>query len=196
MAEQNQMQPKKRGRPPGSKNKKTIQKETALHVARSRPMSEAMKTNGSGKASAAVAHVLTCMEIGKQADINNIDSLALCLQQYLQACLEQDFPVTAGNCYLALHVDRRRVHDYTTGTRRQGDPRYKEFFSMVKLILEGSIESSMAFGTINPVIGIWWEKAHFGMVEAQKEETVTDDPLGERRSAQEIREKYAGLLPD
>ena len=34
------------------------------------------------------------------------------------------------------------------------------------------------------------------MIEAQKVEVVTDDPLGQKRSAEEIAKSYTDLLPD
>lgn len=191
-----QPKPKKRGRPRGSKSRSTIEKEVGENIMRSRPMTEALKTTGSGKAAAAVAHVMSCIDIGKGVNHDDIDSLYDCLQRYLELCYEQDFPVTAANCYLALHMRRETLNAYRTKERRANDPRYKEFADTVKLILEGSIESAMSSGSINPVIGIWWEKAHFGMVEAQKIDQPQKDPLGERKNAEELREKYAGLLPD
>jgi hypothetical protein len=54
----------------------------------------------------------------------------------------------------------------------------------------------MVTGLINPVVGIWWEKAHFDMIETQKVVTEQVDPLGESKSAKEIVEKYADILPE
>lgn len=51
-------------------------------------------------------------------------------------------------------------------------------------------------GIVNPILSIYWSKAHDGMIEAQKVEVVNTDPLGEKQSSEQIAQKYAGILPE
>ena len=52
-------------------------------------------------------------------------------------------------------------------------------------------------GIVNPILSIYWSKAHDGMVEASKVEVVRNDPLGDRQSSEQIAAKYREVdLPD
>ena len=50
-------------------------------------------------------------------------------------------------------------------------------------------------GVMNPVSSIFWQKAHDGMSDQPKIEVTVSDPLGEKRSAEEIADTYKDL-PD
>ena len=158
-------------------------------------MSAALKPENAGRAAAAVGHVMQCMYLGQTVNKENIDSLYKGLEAYIKFCYENDFPPTMATCCLALGVDTGTLSGWRLGKRRADNPEYKQFAESVRYVVQAGIEACMATGLLNPVCGIWWEKAHFSMIEAQRLEVVQDDPLGERMTAKEIVEKYSNL-PD
>lgn len=184
-----------RGRPPGSKNKRTMAERMVANYPTSALMSSALKPENAGRASAAVGHVMKCMYLGQEVNTDNIESLYHGLEQYIKFCYENDFPPTLATCCLALGVSTGTLNDWRNSRRRGDKPEYKQFAESVRYVVQAGIEACMATGLLNPVCGIWWEKAHFSMIEAQRLEVVQDDPLGERMTAKEIVEKYSNL-PD
>ena len=184
-----------RGRPPGSKNKRTMAERMVANYPTSPLMAGALKPENAGRASAAVGHVMKCMYLGQAVNIENIDSLYKGLEEYIKFCFENDFPPTLATCCLALGLNTSTLHDWKNGRRRGDNPEYKKFAEAVRYVIQAGIESCMVTGLINPVVGIWWEKAHFDMIETQKVEVTQQDPLGEKKSAKEIVEKYSNL-PD
>lgn len=196
MADESKPVKRGRGRPPGSKNKRTMAERMVANYPNSPLMRNALSEANVGRASAAVGHVMQCMQYGAKVNIESIDSLYKGLEQYIQFCYENDFPPTVATCCLALGIEYRTLNEWRKGNRRGSDPEYKKFAESVKYVIHAGIEACMVTGLINPVTGIWWEKSYFNMIEAQKVEVVQEEPLGERRSAGEIISKYAEILPD
>lgn len=188
--------PKKRGRPPGSKNKRTMAERMVANYPNSPLMSSALSEANAGRAQAAVGHVMQCMQYGSNVNPDSIQSLYKGLEEYIKFCFENDFPPTVATCCLALGIDHRTLSSWRKGLKRGSDPEYKKFAESVKYVIQAGIEACMVTGLINPVVGIWWEKAHFDMIETQKVVTEQADPLGESKSAKEIVEKYADILPE
>lgn len=184
-----------RGRPPGSKNKRTMAERMVANYPTSALMSSALKPENAGRASAAVGHVMKCMYLGQVVNKESIESLYHGLEEYIKFCYENDFPPTLATCCLALGVNTATLNDWRNGRRRSSNPEYKQFAESVRYVVQAGIEACMVTGLINPVVGIWWEKAHFDMIETQKVEVTQQDPLGEKKSAKEIVEKYSNL-PD
>ena len=194
-ADENKPVKRGRGRPPGSKNKRTMAERMVANYPNSPLMKSALKEENAGRASAAVSHVMKCMQLGADVNTDNIQTLYKGLEEYIKFCYENDFPPTVATCCLALGINHRTLNEWRKGTKRGSDPEYKKFAESVKYVIQAGIEACMVTGLINPVVGIWWEKAHFDMIETQKVVTEQADPLGESKSAKEIVEKYAELLP-
>lgn len=150
-----------------------------------------LKEENRGRASAVNVHVGMCVALGAQVDIENINSLYAAFENYLKLCAENDCPLTITSACLACGIKPGTLSQWRTGKVRTED--YKEFAESVTYAVQAGIESMMAAGIINPVVGIWWEKSHFNMIEAARAEAVTDDPLGQRKSAEEIAAEYEGI---
>lgn len=157
----------------------------------------ALSESNRGRAAAATAHVMECMDIGRTVDNENPDSLFNGLKAYVQLCLERDFPMTISNACLALGVARKTLLAWKQGQAHTDNPEFQKLAESVYTIIQGGIEATMANGVLNPVLGIWWEKAHFNMIEADRVQEVRADPLGEAKSAEQIAAQYEDLpLPD
>lgn len=157
----------------------------------------ALSESNRGRAAAATAHVMECMDIGRTVDNENPDSLFNGLKAYVQLCLERDFPMTISNACLALGVARKTLLAWKQGQAHTDNPEFQKLAESVYTIVQGGVEATMANGVLNPVLGIWWEKAHFDMKEADRVQEVRADPLGEAKSAEQIAAQYEDLpLPD
>ena len=196
IADENKPAKRGRGRPPGSKNKRTMAERMVANYPKSALMSSALREENKGRAAAAVGHVMKCMQIGTEVNVESIPSLYKGLENYIRFCYENDFPPTMATCCLALGTDHSTIQGWKAGTRRASNPEYKKFAESVSYVVQAGIEACMVTGLINPVVGIWWEKAHFNMIEAQKVISETADPLGEKKTAKEIVEKYSEFLPE
>lgn len=157
----------------------------------------ALKQENQGRATATVDHVMRCMDIGRTVDSENIDSLYNGLKAYVELCYASDFPMTVANLCLCLGVARKTVIAWKDGLAHREDPEFKRFAENAFNIIQSGIEATMATGLLNPVLGIWWEKSHFDMKEADKADTIRDDPLGQSKTAEQIAAEYSDLeLPD
>lgn len=165
----------------------------SLAAAADKALSEANR----GRAKASVAHVMECMDISRKVDSENIDSLYDGLKAYLQLCYERDFPMTMANVCIALGVARNTLLMWKQGQAHKENPEFRKFAESVYSVLQSGIEATMATGLLNPVLGIWWEKSHFDMKEADRAQEVREDPLGQKKSAEQIAEEYQDVeLPD
>jgi transposase-like protein len=156
-----------------------------------------LKEENRGRATAVNVHVGMCVALGAQVDLDNINSLYAAFESYLKLCAENDCPLTMTSACLACGIKPSTLSQWRKGNTRTEE--YKEFAESVTYAVQAGIESMMAAGIINPVVGIWWEKAHFNMREADKVEATENDPLGQKKSAEEIAAEYEGLeggLPD
>ena len=48
---------------------------------------------------------------------------------------------------------------------------------------------------VNPILSIYWSKAHDSLSDQPRIEVTVTDPMGERQSSEEIAERYRDLLP-
>ena len=70
--------------------------------------------------------------------------------------------------------------------RTQPHPHYKK----ARAILEEMWEDWMVDGKINPVVGIFLGKNHFGYADKQDIIVTPNNPLGEARDPEEVRQRY------
>lgn len=188
--------PKKRGRPPGSKNKRTLAEEKMMTNWQNSPMSSLMREDKADLNRAAGYFVTECLKMGQTVDKENIESLYNGLQQYVALCTQTGMPMLVKTCNLALGVNGATLTKWRNGTQRANDPRYREFAELVESVIGAGIEAAGAAGSVDRILTIWWQKAYFNMKESDGLSHEKDDPLGEKKSAKEIADKYAGLLPE
>ena len=193
-------QKRKRGRPKGSKNHVVIEKEiieNALHNWTTSSFAPAMKEDKAGLNRAAGWFVLQCWRLGQTVNHEDIDSMYNALTRYVELCTEAGMPMLVKTCHLALGFTGGKESTWRTGKYRSSDPRYREFVQVMDTIIAAGIESAGATGSLDKVLTIWFEKAHFGMYEQQGLKVEGADPLGERLTPQQIADKYSQVdLPD
>lgn len=188
--------PKKRGRPPGSKNKRTIAEEKMMTNWQTSPVNALMREDKADLNRAAGYFVTECLKMGQTVDKENIESLYNGLQQYVALCTQCGMPMLVKTCNLALGVTGTTMTKWKNGTQRANDPRYREFAELVESVIGAGIEAAGAAGSVDRILTIWWQKAYFNMKESDGLSHEKDDPLGEKKSASEITQKYADLLPE
>lgn len=185
-----------RGRPPGSKNKRTIAEEKALTNWQVSPMSPAMREDKAELNRMAGWFVTQCLALGQTTDANNIESLYSSLQKYVELCTQTGMPMLVKTCNLALGVNGQTMTKWKNGSYRANDPRYKQFAELVESVIGAGIEAAGAAGSVDRILTIWWQKAYFNMKESDGVAPENNDPLGEKKSASEIQAKYADILPE
>ena len=188
--------PKKRGRPPGSKNKRTIAEEKMMTNWQNSAIAPLMREDKADLNRAAGYFVTECLKMGQAVDKENIESLYNGLQQYVALCTQTGMPMLVKTCNLALGVTGQTLTKWRNGTQRANDPRYREFAELVESVIGAGIEAAGAAGSVDRILTIWWQKAYFNMKESDGLSHEKDDPLGEKKSASEITQKYADLLPE
>lgn len=192
-AEQNK---RPRGRPKGSRNKQKIAEEQALVNWENNPVSPMMREDKADLNRAAGWFVGQCWTLGKTVDPNNIDSLYNALEKYVMLCTQSGMPMLVKTCHLALGLNSSTINAWRNGKYRSDDPRYREFVQIMDAIIAAGIEAAGAAGSLDRVLTIWFEKAHFGLYEQQGIVVEDQSALGEKRTAKEIVEKYSEILPE
>ena len=183
------------GRPKGSKNKRTIAEEQMLANWENTKLAPMMREDKAELNRAAGWFVTECLKLGQTTNIENIDSLYNALGKYVELCTQTGMPMLVKTCMLALGIGQGTFTGWKNGTKRANNPRYKEFAEMTDAIIGAGMEAAAAAGSIDKVLTIWWEKAHFNMIEGNGKTAEQNDPLGERVSSEDIIKKYADL-PD
>lgn len=204
IVEEEQPQKKSRGRPKGSKDKyprKTdrhfqIDPKTGLALYNNGNKTQSiMARMGDERVSAFVQYHIECMKMGEGCNKKDPEDLYRRFYRYLEYCYEKGILPNNMNCYLAVGVSRADICNWKAG--RYGNPGQRKFAEDISTFFASVHEQAASDGIINPVTSIFWQKVHDGLVEAQKVEVENLDPLGEKRSAEEIAKAYDEVeLPD
>ena len=149
---------------------------------------------GDDKVGAFVRYHMEMMAMRQGVDKTNVDDLYRRFGAYLQYCVNHNIMPNNMNAYFAIGIGRDDISAWSRGA--YGTPAQRQFALDVRGFFESIHEQAPTEGLMNPISAMFWQKTHDGFVEAQKLEVVQDDPLGEKRSKEQIAEKYDGLLPD
>lgn len=171
-----------------------IDPETGLAVNAQGNAGAIIARMGDEKVTAFVKYHLDMIQFREGVDPTDVDDLYNHFIGYLAYCADHGIIPNNMNCYFALHVSRQQMSAWHRGVG--GTPRHKEFADMVMDFFASVHEQAATDGIVNPIYSMWLQKAHDHMIEAQKVEVVTDDPLGQKRSAEEIAKQYANLPDD
>lgn len=172
-----------------------IDPETGLVVQNTGAAAVAMGKMGDERVTAFVKYHLEMLGMRQGVDKSDVDDLYRRFIAYLGYCAEHGIIPNNMNCYFALGVSRQDVSAWRHGV--QGTPRHREFADMITDFFASVHEQSATDGIVNPIYAMWLQKAHDRMIEAQKLEVTTEDPLGEKRSAEDIARAYSDVeLPD
>lgn len=107
---------------------------------------------------------------------------------YFNHCMEDDIkPTVTGMCN-ALGVDRKTFYQWGQGDYRKST--HSPIIKKAYKILEEMWEDWMANGKVNPVVGIFLGKNHFGYADKQDIVVTPNNPLGDAQNEEEIRQRY------
>ena len=192
---------RKRGRPKGSRNKPGVDKaahslidpKTGIVVNNNAAQSQIIARMGDERVSMFVQYHMDMLQMRQGVDKKNVPDLYQRFYRYLAYCAEKGIIPNNMNAYFAIGITKQEISAWNAGQR---SPEHKQFAEDIKQFFASIHEQAGGEGIVNPILSIYWSKAHDGMVEAQKLEVVNTDPLGEKQSAEQIAAKYSGILPD
>ena len=150
---------------------------------------------GDDKVKAFIAYHLEMMQMRQGVDKQNVQDLYARFASYLVYCMEHNIMPSNMNAYYAIGVSQGDMTQWAKGQR--GTPEHQKFAEDVKAFFSSIREQGGIDGMISPILTIWWQKTYDKMIEAQKVETVEDDPMGEKQSADAIAAKWSEVqMPD
>lgn len=150
---------------------------------------------GDDRVSAFVRYHMAMMEMRQGINKSDVPDLYQRFYRYLTYCAEHNIIPNNMNAYFAIGISRQDVSAWYTGA--SGTPDHRKFAETIKSFFASIHEQGALDGIMNPISSMFWQKAHDGLIEASKVEVVQQDPLGDRRSADDIAKKYADVeLPD
>lgn len=193
---------RKRGRPKGSRNKPGVNKaaitlidpKTGLTVSDTGQNSVVMGRMGDERVTAFVQYHIDMLRMREGVNKKDVPDLYRRFYTYLAYCAEHGIIPGSMNAYFAIGVVKQEISAWKAGQR---SPEHQKFAEDVTQFFASIHEQGGAEAIVNPILSIYWSKAHDGMVEASKLEVVNTDPLGDKKSAAEIAERYSEVnLPD
>ena len=193
---------RKRGRPKGSKNKPGVTKaattlidpKTGIAVRNTAMQSQVIGKMGDERVTAFVQYHVDMLKMRQGVDKKNVPDLYARFINYLEYCAEHGILPNNMNAYFAIGIVKQDISMWKNG--QSGTPEHRKFAEDVSQFFASIHEQAGGEALVNPILSIYWSKAHDGMVEASKLEVVNTDPLGDKQSAEEIAKKYSGILPE
>ena len=194
------------GRPKGSKNKpgskkhefpnesrQLVDPKTGIVVSNNAAQSQIIARMGDERVTAFVQYHMDMMKMRQGVDKKNVPDLYNRFFNYLGYCAEHGVIPNNMNAYFAIGITRQDITAWYAGNR---SPEHKQFADDIKQFFASIHEQAGGEAIVNPILSIYWSKAHDGMVEASKLEVVNTDPLGEKQSAEQIADRYKDILPE
>lgn len=204
-AREQEKQPKRgRGRPKGSKDKKprkpgAIQPPkvtdpvTGILVKQDKELKR-VEHIGDERVTAFVQYHMDMLVMRQGVDKHNVADLQQRFINYLSYCAAHQIIPNNMNAYFAIGITRDDIYRWKSG---ESTPEHRKFAEEVAQFFASIHEQGPTEGLLNPISAMFWQKAHDGMIEAQKLEVTNSDPLGEKVDTGKIAEKYADVeLPD
>ena len=150
---------------------------------------------GDEKVTEFVKYHMEMMVMRQGCDKRNVPELYNRFKNYLIYCAEHGIVPNNMNAYFAIGISRQDVSAWKNGVL--GTPEHKAFAETLTSFFASVHEQGATDGVLNPISAMFWQKAHDGMIEASKLEVVREDPLGDKRSAEDIAKAYSEVeLPD
>ena len=150
---------------------------------------------GDDSVSQFVAYHMAMLQMRQGVDKKNVDDLYQRFNKYLEYCCEHNIVPNNMNAYFAIGVARQDISAWHLGT--SGTPEHRRFADDVMAFFASVHEQGATDGVLNPISAMFWQKAHDGLSDQPKIEVSVNDPLGEKRTAEDIANKYGEVeLPD
>lgn len=171
------------------------QKEGVVHHGEENLIQNMVKSIPEGENTRYIAHTLEVQQIGLGADPNDLEDLKGRFVKYLEVCAKNDMKLGNLAAYCAMGITKDMAYQWEHGNSRGIE--HKAFIRFVKSVIAAYRETAVAEGKINPVIGIFWQKSFDGLNEMTEVEASNQlEGVTEHLSAEQIADKYQGLLPE
>ena len=197
---------RKRGRPKGSKNKpgskphvfkeeyrNLVDPKTGIVVSNNAAQSQIIARMGDERVTAFVQYHMDMMKMRQGVDKKNVPDLYNRFLNYLGYCAEHGIIPNNMNAYFAIGITKDNIGAWYAG---RGTPEQRQFAEDIKQFFASIHEQAGGENIINPILSIYWSKAHDGLSDQPKIEVSIEDPLGQRASSEEIAARYSSLLPE
>lgn len=197
---------RKRGRPKGSKNKpgskphvfkeeyrNLVDPKTGIVVSNNAAQSQIIARMGDERVTAFVQYHMDMMKMRQGVDKKNVPDLYNRFFNYLGYCAEHGIIPNNMNAYFAIGISKDNISAWYAG---RGTPEQRQFAEDIKQFFASIHEQAGGENIINPILSIYWSKAHDGLSDQPKIEVSIEDPLGQRASSEEIAARYSSLLPE
>ena len=197
---------RKRGRPKGSKNKpgskphvfkeeyrNLVDPKTGIVVSNNAAQSQIIARMGDERVTAFVQYHMDMMKMRQGVDKKNVPDLYNRFFNYLGYCAEHGIIPNNMNAYFAIGITKDNIGAWYAG---RGTPEQRQFAEDIKQFFASIHEQAGGENIINPILSIYWSKAHDGLSDQPKIEVSIEDPLGQRASSEEIAARYSSLLPE
>lgn len=203
MSDEVTIQPKRKpGRPKGAKDKKPrkpmdyavrnlVDPKTGVVIGNVGNMERAVGRLGDEKVTAFVEYHMEMLKMRQGANLKDVPDLYNRFYHYLAYCAQKGIMPGNMSAYFAIGVSRQTIEQWKHG--KYGTPEQHQFANDIAGFFASVHEQGAMENMFNPILGIFWQKSHDGMIEAQKLEVVQNDPLGEKQSAEDIMKKYEGV---
>lgn len=193
------------GRPKGSKNKpgskkhefpnesrQLVDPKTGIVVSNNAAQSQIIARMGDERVTAFVQYHMDMMKMRQGVDKKNVPDLYNRFFNYLGYCAEHGVIPNNMNAYFAIGITRQDITAWYAGNR---SPEHKQFADDIKQFFASIHEQAGGENIVNPILSIYWSKAHDSLSDQPRIEVTVTDPMGDRQSSEEIAERYRDLLP-
>ena len=197
---------RKRGRPKGSKNKpgskphvfkeeyrNLVDPKTGIVVSNNAAQSQIIARMGDERVTAFVQYHMDMMKMRQGVDKKNVPDLYNRFFNYLGYCAEHGIIPNNMNAYFAIGISKDNISAWYAG---RGTPEQRQFAEDIKQFFASIHEQAGGENIVNPILSIYWSKAHDSMSDNPRIEVTVNDPLGERASSAEIADRYKDILPE
>lgn len=121
-------------------------------------------------------------------DLNDVDEMERRFQRYLEMCAAYDVKVGNQGAYLAIGITQQQAWDFENTCKT--NVRRSVFIKNVRMFCGMYRENLMQDGKVNPVTGIFWQKNYDGLKDQQEVVLTPNNPLGESKDAESLKQKY------
>lgn len=148
---------------------------------------------GDERVTAFVNYHMEMMAMRQGVNKRDVNDLYQRFYRYLRYCAEHAIMPNNMNAYYAIGVSKQDISFWKLG--QAGTPEHKKFAEDITQFFASVHEQGAQAGLFNPISSIFWQKAYDNLSDAPKLEVSIQDPLGSKRSAEEISKAYDNL-PD
>ena len=148
---------------------------------------------GDERVTAFVQYHMDMMKMRMGVDKKNVPDLYDRFFNYLGYCAEHGVIPNNMNAYFAIGISKGDISAWYAG---RGTPEQRQFAEDIKQFFASVHEQAGGEAIVNPILSIYWSKAHDGMSDNPRVEVTVNDPLGEKASSAEIANRYKDILPE